>query len=345
MPGCDVYANGNEIACKAGGGKVIATFPDVCLTPPSPPAGPIPVPYPNTSFSKDTKKGSKTVKIKNKEVMLKDKSYYKTSPLGDEAATKSLGMGVVSHSITGKTFFVSWSMDVKFEGKNVDRHIDMTTSNHASLVPNAAIPWANMSSMEIADWEDENETCACCNQPQHDSQRGGTPVEEDEWYDLNEVIPPDPPQPPAQHRRGMRQWEAQCADLAQRRRARNNRQRWVAEAKRNGCLAEKPCNVYRKVTSDHTAAAEREWGAYSGQYKDDNNVPFVKSTTRVRGKKVPQRGPVAHLTPKSAGGCPVGDQNLKPNNEFSAKCQEVDEELTPIQSDCAQKWDAELRGP
>ncbi len=68
---CDVYANGDEIACKAGGGKVIAAFPDVCLTPPPPPGGPIPVPYPDTSFSKDMKKGSKTVKIENKEIMLK----------------------------------------------------------------------------------------------------------------------------------------------------------------------------------------------------------------------------------------------------------------------------------
>lgn len=31
--GCEVYANGDEIACKAGDGKVIAAFPDVCLTP------------------------------------------------------------------------------------------------------------------------------------------------------------------------------------------------------------------------------------------------------------------------------------------------------------------------
>jgi len=141
--GNEVFANGNEIACKSGDGKVIAALPDVCLSPPSPPAGPIPVPYPDTSFSKDMKNGSKTVKIDSKEVMLKDKSFYKTSPLGNEAATKSLGAGVVSHVITGKTYFVAWSMDVKFEGKNVDRHIDLTTSNHASpmgdtpTIPNA----------------------------------------------------------------------------------------------------------------------------------------------------------------------------------------------------------------
>ena len=43
--GCDVYANGDEVACKAGDGKVIAAFPDVCLSPPSPPAGPVPTPH------------------------------------------------------------------------------------------------------------------------------------------------------------------------------------------------------------------------------------------------------------------------------------------------------------
>jgi hypothetical protein len=128
--GCEVYANNNEIACKAGGNKVVAEFPDVCLSPPSPPAGPIPVPYPDSSFSKDMQNGSKSVKIGGKEVMLRDTSFYKTSPLGDEAATRSFGSNILSHSITGKTYFIAWSMDVKIEGKNVDRHLDLTTSNH-----------------------------------------------------------------------------------------------------------------------------------------------------------------------------------------------------------------------
>lgn len=110
--GCEVYANGDEIA-----GKVIEAFPDVCLTPPTPPAGPLPVPYADTSFSKDMKNGSKTVKIKGQEVMLKELSFYQASPLGNEAATRNLGAGVVAHVIAGKTCFVSWSMDVMIEGQ------------------------------------------------------------------------------------------------------------------------------------------------------------------------------------------------------------------------------------
>lgn len=156
---CDVYANGDEIACKAGEGKVIASFPDVCLTPPPPPAGPVPIPYPNTSFAKDMQSGSKTVKIGGKEVMLKDQSFYKSSPLGNEAATNGQGAGISTHVITGKTYFISWSMDVKLEGQNVDRHTDMTTSNHASPMANNFTPNANLATMKLGVTKYGNQTC------------------------------------------------------------------------------------------------------------------------------------------------------------------------------------------
>ncbi|RMI00754.1 MAG: DUF4150 domain-containing protein [Calditrichaeota bacterium] len=142
----NVFANGMAIACKAGQGKVIAAFPDVCLSPPSPPAGPVPIPYPLFSFSSDTTSGSKKVKINKKEIMLKNKSYYKKCK-GDEAATRSFGMGVVTHTIGGKVYFISWSMDVKIEGENIVRHLDMTTSNHASPLPNEALTIPGIENM------------------------------------------------------------------------------------------------------------------------------------------------------------------------------------------------------
>jgi len=151
----EVYANGREVSCKAADGKSICAFPDVCLSPPSPPAGPIPIPYPNTAFASDTTSGSKTVKISNKEVMLKDKSYFKKST-GDEAATKTLGMGVVTHQITGKVYFTSWSMDVKVEGENVVRMLDLTTHNHMS-VPGNSPPWPYIDAMAVdADVPDDH---------------------------------------------------------------------------------------------------------------------------------------------------------------------------------------------
>ena len=65
--------------------------------------------------------------ISGQEVMLKDDSTFKKST-GDEAATKSLG-SVVTHAIQGEARFVAWSMDVKIEGFNADRHLDMTVNN------------------------------------------------------------------------------------------------------------------------------------------------------------------------------------------------------------------------
>lgn len=138
--GNDVFANGREVSCKAADGKAIAAFPDVCMTPPENPATPpgVPVPYPNTAMAKDTTAGSKSVKISNKEVMLKNKSHFKKSS-GDEAGSAAK-KGVLTSVNRGKAYFTSWSMDVKVEGKNVVRHLDMTTHNHGSMPSNSA-PW------------------------------------------------------------------------------------------------------------------------------------------------------------------------------------------------------------
>jgi Domain of unknown function (DUF4150) len=134
----EVYANGNEISCKAADGKSMACMPDVCMTPPENPATPpgVPVPYPNNGMPSDTSDGSRTVLITSKEAMLKNLSFFKKSS-GNEAgsATKK---GVVTGVNTGKVYFAAWSMDVKIEGENVVRHLDLTTHNHGSSAMNAA---------------------------------------------------------------------------------------------------------------------------------------------------------------------------------------------------------------
>jgi hypothetical protein len=135
--GKNVFANGMEVSAKKDDNKSICAMPDVCLSPPSPPAGPIPIPYPNTAQASDTSDGSKSVKVGGDEAGLKNASSYKKS-MGDEAATKTLGMGVVTHNIQGKMTHTAWSMDVKFEAKNVIRHMDLTTHNHMNS-PNIAL--------------------------------------------------------------------------------------------------------------------------------------------------------------------------------------------------------------
>jgi hypothetical protein len=144
----DVFANGRGIACRAGSGKAPAAFPDVCMTPPENPATPpgVPVPYPNTGMESDTSDGSRTVVIHGQEVMLKNKSYYKKS-MGDEAGCAAK-KGVVTSVNRGKVYFIAWSMDVKFEGENVDRHLDLTTHNHASPVTNTP-PFPDLSTIKV----------------------------------------------------------------------------------------------------------------------------------------------------------------------------------------------------
>jgi len=131
-----VYANSMEVSCKAAAGKSICAFPDVCMTPPQTPATPpgVPIPYPNTGMASDSSDGSSSVKISGQEVMLKNKSSFKKST-GDEAGSAPM-KGVVTHKNTGKVYFTAWSMDVKMEGENVVRMLDLTTHNHGSVPGN-----------------------------------------------------------------------------------------------------------------------------------------------------------------------------------------------------------------
>jgi hypothetical protein len=146
--GIAVYANGMSIACKAADGKSIAAFPDVCFTPPLTPATPpgVPIPYPNTGMASDTTDGSKTVQIGGQEVMLKNKSTFKTST-GDEAGSAPK-KNVVTSKIKGELNFCAWSMDVKFEGENVPRHLDLMGHNEA-CEPSATPPWPYQDAMAM----------------------------------------------------------------------------------------------------------------------------------------------------------------------------------------------------
>ena len=148
----DVFANNMEVSCKAADGKSICAFPDVCFTPPQTPATPpgVPIPYPNTGMASDTTSGSRTVKISKKEVMLKNKSYFKKST-GDEAGSAPK-KGVVTSKNMGKVYFNAWSMDVKIEGENVVRNLDLTTHNHAS-VPGNTPTWPYLDQMSMSSGE------------------------------------------------------------------------------------------------------------------------------------------------------------------------------------------------
>ncbi len=124
----NVGVNKMSVVTKDSSGTTVA-FPDVCKTPS--PAGPIPIPYPNVARSSDTAQGTKTVSVKGNPVCVKDSNF--STSTGDEAGTA--GGGVASSKTKGKAEFVNYSFDVKFEGKNVARALDLMLHNDKNTPP------------------------------------------------------------------------------------------------------------------------------------------------------------------------------------------------------------------
>ncbi len=126
--GVTVGVNMMSVVHAQSGGITVA-FPDVCKTP-APPAPPLPIPYPNIARSADTAKGTKKVKCDGESVCVKDSNF--STSTGDEPG--SLG-GIISGKTKGKAEFVNFSFDVKFEGKNVARALDLMLHNDKNTPP------------------------------------------------------------------------------------------------------------------------------------------------------------------------------------------------------------------
>ncbi len=120
-----VIVNMFTVVHKASNG-ISMIFPDTCKTP-APPAGPIPIPYPNIAMSTDTADGSSTVKCDGQPIMTKASNFAMST--GDEAG--SVG-GVVSSKIKGKAYPKLYSFDVKVDGNNVFRLLDIMLQNGGS---------------------------------------------------------------------------------------------------------------------------------------------------------------------------------------------------------------------
>jgi uncharacterized Zn-binding protein involved in type VI secretion len=116
-----------------------ATLPNVCKMP-GPPAPFVPTPLPNIGRSADRlQKATKTVRIEGKKVAIKG-AYYMSQPSPD-VASKGTGGGIVSATVQGKTKFVApGSMNVKFEGKNVQLLGDAMSNNGSNPANSGTLP-------------------------------------------------------------------------------------------------------------------------------------------------------------------------------------------------------------
>jgi hypothetical protein len=139
----NVFINGRAAIHKGSAGKSIA-FPDVCLCPPGPPAGPIPTPLPNTAQAADLAGGALTVTIEGNPVA-HNESYIAKST-GNEVA-RSTGGGILTHQVQGQAHFQTFSMNVFIENKPAVRHMDLVTHNHMAKMPGNTPPAPWMSTM------------------------------------------------------------------------------------------------------------------------------------------------------------------------------------------------------
>jgi hypothetical protein len=120
--------NGMTVVHEQSNGTTIA-MPDPCLTP-APPAPPVPVPYPNIAMSSDADQCAKSVTVDDNPMCHADSNFKRST--GDEAGTN---MGVASGKNMGKAEFVNYSFDVKVEGKNVPRALDLMLHNDKNTPP------------------------------------------------------------------------------------------------------------------------------------------------------------------------------------------------------------------
>jgi uncharacterized Zn-binding protein involved in type VI secretion len=126
-----VYINGREAVHKGCGGMAIA-FPDVCLCPPGPPAGPVPVPLTNTVQAKDMVGGALSVVIQGYPAGHKGSRFARST--GNEVAANT-GGGITSHVVQGEARFASGSPDVVIEGNPAARHGDIVRQNAGNCPP------------------------------------------------------------------------------------------------------------------------------------------------------------------------------------------------------------------
>jgi len=128
-----VNINGISLVHRSSGGITTATLPDVCLTPS--PGGPVPVPYPNIARSTDLSGGTATVAADGGNMCAINGSEF-TRSIGDEAGSSG---GVTSGTFMKESAWISYSFDVKFEGKGACRLTDKMFQNHSNTVDAAGV--------------------------------------------------------------------------------------------------------------------------------------------------------------------------------------------------------------
>lgn len=123
-----ININNLSLCHKGSDGVSTATIPDVCKTPS--PGGLVPIPYPNVAFSMDLMKGTTTI-LADGGMMCANygSEFFKST--GDEAGVAG---GVISSTFIKEATWITFSFDVKLQGKAACRLTDKMFHNHQNTV-------------------------------------------------------------------------------------------------------------------------------------------------------------------------------------------------------------------
>lgn len=167
-----VNGTANSLVHKGSNGVSAATMPDVCKTPS--PGGPVPLPYPNVSQSATLAKGTTTVKADGGMMIAIKGSEFSLSN-GDNAGT--LG-GVKSSTFMKESTWISYSFDVKMEGKNACRLTDKKFQNHGNTVDLAGVFQGPAAVVDAIGQETANQICTSICEAREKQRRGEIPSKE-----------------------------------------------------------------------------------------------------------------------------------------------------------------------
>lgn len=147
-----ININNLTLCHKGSNGISTATIPDVCKTPS--PGGPVPIPYPNIAMSMDLMKGTTTVKADGGMMCANYGSEFFKST-GDEPGVAG---GVVSSTFIKEATWITFSFDVKLQGKAACRLTDKMFHNHQNTVNMGGLLQSSLDLLASL-FRSENEDC------------------------------------------------------------------------------------------------------------------------------------------------------------------------------------------
>ncbi|MCU0633503.1 MAG: DUF4150 domain-containing protein [Gemmatimonadaceae bacterium] len=138
-----VNINRRSLCHRGSQGVSRATLPDVCKTP----GNGIPLPYPNVAFSRDLVQGTKSITADGRKMCAKYGSRFKKST-GDQPGR--LG-GIISGVTAKEATWITFSFDVKLEGRGACRLSDKMWHNRGNTVNAAGLNQRMLRSIRDTD--------------------------------------------------------------------------------------------------------------------------------------------------------------------------------------------------